>query len=817
MKKQVLAPFAALLISVTMLLVMFCVLATGGSGVASTALAAPMQTSPAVTQVDPASAPNDLDISIAITGTGFTAGLSGTLVITPPTAYLGETALADVTWVSSATLEATVPWGMDPGEYTLTVINPGGEAGSLVEAFTVTQGINTWTTGGPYGGWVEYLALGDSQGEIVYAVLKNVGLFRSRNGGESWALIFIEIGHENRVEVDPTNPDRLYIAKPGVALYRSEDGGDTWTAMTQPIPGTNTNRFFAFVNPHNSTLFGALFSDPSDFSCVSGCGLFRFDETNQTWIRLEEAGLLDDTTPVSVVGFDPVDPQTMYAGLIGGLVIQSTDGGQTWSAHSQSPLDYIRELVVNPAGGELWICGPGGLEPGGLYRYYGDEWVSMYTSPYELTKVRSIVLGPNAIDAQTQHIWIAADGVLKSEDGGQSWAILIPMQAEAIALNPLHPETIYGGSPGGVDKTSDGGVSWQRINEGLTGIVPSFMGVNPHNPAIVYGVFAGLYGSQTGGKVWQQLGSESGELVGGGYIVVDPADPQHVVAGTCISDDGWHFNREFTIPMPPGMDEPFYGQEIASMAAVTDTWLMGVGYIDTRLPNKEYVGGGIYLSENGEDWTWVGPLLDYPPTGFGFDPVDENVFYAATPGGEERGFLRSTDSGQTWQVSAAGLPPVLSGDVLIAIEPTPPHHIYLAICGSLWVSSDQGVTWNEIDQTGLPGVHISSLLYLEGSPNTLYVGTGAGLFRSMDGAQTWQRASGALGQLEIWSLAGTTTEDRQILYVASVGGAVDSGMVQTGSLAQSNGRLVNAGVYRYTTVYSCHRVYLPLVFRAYGP
>jgi hypothetical protein len=277
MKKQVLAPFAAILISTPVLLVMFCVFTRNGSGISAAALAARMQTFPTVTQLDPASALNDLDSPIVITGTGFTAELSGTLVITPPVAYLGETALANVTWVSSATLEATVPWGMDSGVYTLTVENPSGEMGSLTNAFTVTPGINVWTTGGPYGGWIEALALGDSQGEIVYAVVQDGGLFRSRDGGASWELIMIDVGHANRLEVDPTNRDRLYMAKPRnvrgtEGLYQSEDGGDTWTRMPSLIPDIQTSGAYAFVNPHNGTLFGALSADPLGPTCEYGAG-----------------------------------------------------------------------------------------------------------------------------------------------------------------------------------------------------------------------------------------------------------------------------------------------------------------------------------------------------------------------------------------------------------------------------------------------------------------------------------------------------------------------------------------------------------------
>lgn len=755
---------------------------------------------PMVTGVAPNSGPNDLDTPIVITGTGFAAVLSGDLVVTPPTVRLGDRVLLDTGWISSTQLTATVPWGLDPGDYALTVINPNGSSGNLADAFTVTEGIGTWKTSGPYGGWVEYLALGDEQGEIIYAVVKNVGLFRSRDGGESWELIFIEIGHENRVTVDTTNPDRLYIAKHGYqkdSLYRSEDGGDTWFVMPKPVPDTDINGFLAFVNPHNGTLFGALFVSPGDL-CNWVCGLFRFDETDQTWIRLEETGLLDETTPVSAVAFDPHEPNTMFAALVGGRVLKSVDGGQTWSLHSESPMDYVRELVVNPVGGELWMCGPladGAQKPGGLFRYDGTQWVSMYSSPQPFANVRNIIFDPDASGVDAQRIWIAAsgNGLLTSEDGGQNWANSGPDRSEAIALSPIYSETIYSGSNEGVSKTSDGGASWQTINQGLTGIVPYHMGVSPHDPAVVYGVAdsIGIFGSRNGGETWQRRTVSTG-----GPIVVDPVQPLHVVNADygrlLIADDGWNYSREIPISLPTGMATEDYSVIPNAMIARPDMWLMGVGYNNWTLPYWNYEGGGgIYLSQDGENWTWIELLLECPPTGLAFDPVDGNILYATTSGMRggancgEQTFLRSTDGGQTWQESTAGLPPDVGG--VIAVEPTLPHRIYLASGGGLWASADQGVTWVETNSPS--NTPTASLLFLEGSPNTLYAGTGVGLFRSMDGAQTWERAQGIMGQLEVWSMAGTTTPDRQVLYVA------------------------NIGVYRYTTLSWSGRVYLPLVVR----
>jgi hypothetical protein len=114
----------------------------GFQNLSGLARAASPEQAPTILEVDPSSAPNDLDTPLVITGTDFAA---------IPTVTLGSMVLEDVGWVSSATLTATVPWGMDPGVYTMTVANPDGITGTLPNAFTVTQGIGVWNPGaGPY-------------------------------------------------------------------------------------------------------------------------------------------------------------------------------------------------------------------------------------------------------------------------------------------------------------------------------------------------------------------------------------------------------------------------------------------------------------------------------------------------------------------------------------------------------------------------------------------------------------------------------------------------------------------------------------------
>ena len=73
MKSRLFATAAAVLTATTALVALLCLMGQGNPPAPHRALAAPMA-APTVTAVDPASAPNDLDTPIVITGTGFTAG-----------------------------------------------------------------------------------------------------------------------------------------------------------------------------------------------------------------------------------------------------------------------------------------------------------------------------------------------------------------------------------------------------------------------------------------------------------------------------------------------------------------------------------------------------------------------------------------------------------------------------------------------------------------------------------------------------------------------------------------------------------------------
>ena len=183
-----------------LVLIGLLVLALGGVAGATPPTLTADPIAPTVSAVGPSSAPNDIDTPVTITGTDFTAVMddTGTVVLTPPTASLGGALLTNVTYVDSTTLTATVPWGIDPGIYQLTVVNPDGGSGSLPGAFTVTRGLGTWNGGDLFGGDVRQIMMKPGDPDTLYAVAYGVvGLFRSRDAGEHWAYVSDVVGINN--------------------------------------------------------------------------------------------------------------------------------------------------------------------------------------------------------------------------------------------------------------------------------------------------------------------------------------------------------------------------------------------------------------------------------------------------------------------------------------------------------------------------------------------------------------------------------------------------------------------------------------------
>lgn len=823
MKKQWFPMMTTVAIATTALLVLFWLMGDTGSGIPTPALAAPRSLT--VTDVDPTAASNDIGTPIVIQGTGFTAALSGTVVITAPIVYLDDDPLPDVIWGNTTTLSATVPWGMEPGVYTLTVVNPGEGAGSQPNAFTVTQGLGVFTTDGPYGGDVVGIEKKPGTPTTVYALASGVGLFVSEDAGGWWELIY-SVDWMTDLAFDAQDPDVMYLGTWRSRQFaRSLNGGQTWETIPQVGFPASGNRSHPATHPTDAGKVFMGVGDPGGELLPGEGGVFRSDDYGMTWIT-KTNGMTD--TDVQPIAIHPNDPDKMLAGTWDGNLYVSTDGGENWSLNAH--LDgHVGGVYFNPYQPlEAWASAPTPNHDSCLYKSSDlTTWTPVIVDA-------SLTRGERwNLTFLTDTIWASGSVAYTSTNGGVSWTEVPNLYhgANVVAVTPENPQEIYVGYYEGVDKSEDGGQTWQQINEGLAGIVPRAIAVPRTEADSVYvKTGQGLFRSFNGGHAWQYL-EHGGGGGWGDWLVVDAYTPTRVYLGGdiqcvdafCIeisADAGetWHIVTA-TLPVT------YAGWESAAYALAPHPQIPGrilAGnwmWRSDSAPWMEDTLAVVYASDDyGQSWTYLGPTQPVSPImDIAYDAVNPSLVYMATAGS---GQWKSTDGGTTWRA----LPFTRAGEIAdeIAPHPTISGHLILSTSDhnngvGLYSSQDAGETW-----TFLTDRVSSPLVYAPALPPILY-GNGAvpqnfGLVRSTDNGQTWELIEGAPIPT---SLATATDGERVILYIGSAGSLASQAdmqqtvMLSNAALEQSS--ILGGGVYRMTTRLPNHWVYLPLMLRGHAP
>ncbi len=163
---------------------------------------------------------------------------------------------------------------------------------------------------------------------------------------------------------------------------------------------------------------------------------------------------------------------------------------------------------------------------------------------------------------------------------------------------------------------------------------------------------------------------------------------------------------------------------------------------DPTLQERLYVGTmdrGIYCSsDGGKTWEPCLPISRPGPIDtLAADPSVPGLIYAAG-----RYFFRSRDFGRTWE--QFDLPEAGFNDVhALATHPRRPGMVILGTrTGNIYLSRDQGETWEKAQERPMP-VRIFSFAVDPFNENRIYAGTCNGSFwKSEDGGVTWRQAGG---------------------------------------------------------------------------
>ena len=241
-----------------------------------------------------------------------------------------------------------------------------------------------------------------------------------------------------------------------------------------------------------------------------------------------------------------------------------------------------------------------------------------------------------------------------------------------------------------------------------------------------------IYQSHDGGKKWERLArvGKRDDLVIDN-ILVDPADPKHLVVGAWVLADGGIFvtnDGGITWTSQPEMR----GQSVRALtSAPSNPKILVAGTLE-----------GVFRStDSGTHWERISPRDNaelHEIESLAIDPADPNIIYAGTwhlP-------WKTTDGGQNWTIIKQGI--IEDSDVFsIIVDPKQSSVVYLSACSGIYKSEDGGAKFQKVQ--GIPST-ARRTRKLTQDPNhldTVFAGTTEGLYRTFDSGKYWMQTTAA--------------------------------------------------------------------------
>lgn len=235
-----------------------------------------------------------------------------------------------------------------------------------------------------------------------------------------------------------------------------------------------------------------------------------------------------------------------------------------------------------------------------------------------------------AVDAATpSRMFVGGhEGVATSPDGGRTWTQIASLRdADAMGWAFAGTDVWVGGHPG-LKRSTDGGRTFAAATGDLDGADVHALGgggdlLYAASPA------KGFLASTDGGRTWEVRSAQDGRGFMG-TLVVDPSDPQHVIApdmqaGAVETTDGGRTWRRLG---GPGM-------------------AMSVSTIGGDMSKLVVAGSGAAARSDDGGRTWR--ALDVPEGTMVVTGGEGSALYAASLDGTSARVSTSTDGGATWR------------------------------------------------------------------------------------------------------------------------------------------------------------------------
>ena len=607
---------------------------------------------------------------------------------------------------------------------------------SILLLLVASAALAGWSSSGPTGGAVNAVVAAPSDPAVIWAA-NSAGVFRSADGGATWANVSGPVVEAAFLVVHPADANRAWVLSGSFAsarLYRTTDGGVTWIDSTDGLPGVFPSALL--IDPRNpDTLYIGSRCAQIGFAAApvkplfhETAGVFKSTDGGATWKFVAGLpGLVSNC--IEELSIDPFSPWRLFVtGPYSDLAGQSEsyDGSTSWT-RSTNPRPGLAVVfdqrypfthygISARLGSQFLVSQDGGFT-------WGSAGGKLPSTPTALS-----------MDPERGRIFLGTyNGIFRSGNGGRVWANTL---APDVKVNAL----AFGGVPGALFAATEDGLL-QVINRGLGASRPIDLhdvsadvlglAVDPSDPNVVYAGArsAPIYGtlqlrgrvfrSTDSGASWERLEGDD-DVLKADFITADAGGTVYAASygGREVyrrgrTDSKWAVVRK-----------DLFIRDIAA-----DPKNAGTIFIDGSL--------GIERSRDGGA-TWKLVIPNTPAGVLAIDPSDPRWVYS----GNEYELYRSSDGGDTW-TTVEPSDPGKSGTRGLVVAPSNGSVLYRVAANfgrpRIERSDDRATTWRPVP---LPNNDYPQAIAVDPRNESSVWASGSSLYHSTDGGATWETVDG---------------------------------------------------------------------------
>ncbi|MEE4298208.1 MAG: hypothetical protein V2J24_02100 [Pseudomonadales bacterium] len=605
---------------------------------------------------------------------------------------------------------------------------------------------------GYFGGSAGAVAVSEWDPNVVYVglgektVRGNVspgdGLWKSTDAGDSWTRLGLEdTQHIARIRIHPRDPDLVYVAAMGHlfgpnderGVFRSRDGGESWEQVL--FVNEDAGAVDLVMDPTNPRILYASFwrvrrTPYSLESGGEGSGLWKSTDGGDSWALLSENEGFPQA-PLGIIGItvSPTDNRNLYAIVEAeeGGVLRSRDGGESWTRVNddrdlRQRAWYYSRIYADPADAEaLYVLNvrfhrskDGGKSFSEIDTPHGDNH-DLWIDPADpLRMIQSNDGGANV-----------------SDDGGGTWSTQANQptaQMYRVSTDNAFPYRLLGGQQDNSavrirSRSLRGSVIGTRDWEPTAGGESGHIVAKPDDPEIVVGGSYGGYlrlidhrtGIQRALDVW-------------------PDNPMGWAAADIKHRFQWNFPIAFSKHDP---DVLFVAAErVFRSDDLGRSWRAISPDLTRNDLSRMGSSGGPITKDN--------TSIEYYGTVFALaeSQHEAGVMWA----GSDDGRIHLTrDGGESWADVTPRRMPEWAMINSVEIDPFEPGGVYVAATRYksddfqpiLFRTTDWGRRWTRIDD-GIPDTHFTRVVRADPvRRGLLFAGTEFGLYHSLDDGDSW--------------------------------------------------------------------------------